>query len=562
MYSPVTSAHYPEQQTGSKNGDAGIPETNIQTVRFYMSQQLGGQQVFILREGTTRTRGKEVQRSNIMAAKAIAGAVRSTLGPRGMDKMLVSGSGDIVITNDGATILGEIAVKHPGAKMVIEVARTQDKEVGDGTTTAVILVGALMEQAESMLEQGIHPTVIAEGYRTGMEKALEIANSLSLKVDSTDRKLLIKIANTAITGKSIEQVKVKLDSIIVDAVMTVAEKEGGKTLVDEDDVMIKKQKGPSMDDAELIRGVIIDKVRIHDGMPKKIIKAKVALIATPLEITKTQVKAKIRISTADQITAFSEQERESLKKIADAIISSGANVLLCQKGISDITQFYLAKAGILAIEDVPEKDMKYAGRALNANIVGKPEALTAKDLGSAELVEEDTEGKVTRISGCKNPKTTTILLRGTSDYLLDELERAVVDGTRVVMDAMEDGTYVVGGGAVETELLMKIREYAQTVGGRIQMAIEAYAAAYESIPRALAENSGFDPIDKLVELKNVHAMGKKNFGLNVYEGKVVDMLAEGVIEPLRSKRQSIQSASETAIMLIRIDDMMVSQSKN
>ncbi|MDD1690735.1 MAG: thermosome subunit [Methanoregula sp.] len=526
-----------------------------------MSQQLGGQPIIILREGTIQNRGKEAQRSNIMAAKAIAGAVRSTLGPRGMDKMLVGPTGDIVITNDGATILGEIAVKHPGAKMVIEVARTQDKEVGDGTTTAVILVGALMEQAESMLEQGIHPTVIAEGYRMGMEKALAIVNSLSLKVSASDRKTLLKITNTAITGKSIEQVKGKLDSIIVDAVMTVAETVDGKTLVDEDDVMIKKQKGPSMDDAELIRGVIIDKTRVHEGMPKKIAKAKVALIGTPLEITKTQVKSKIKISTVDQVNAFSIQEREALKKLADAIINSGANVLLCQKGISDIAQFYLAKAGVLAIEDVPEKDMKYASRALNATIVGKAEALTAKDLGVADLVEEDKEGKVTRISGCKNPKTTTILLRGTSDYLLDELERAVVDGTRVVMDAMEDGTYVVGGGAVETEILMKIREYAQTVGGRVQLAIEAYAAAYESIPRALAENSGFNPIDKLVELKNVHSQGKKNFGLNVYEGKVIDMLAEGVIEPLRSKRQTIQSASETAAMLIRVDDMMITQSR-
>jgi len=525
-----------------------------------MSQQLGGQQIVILRQGTTRTRGKEVQHSNIMAAKVIASAVRSTLGPRGMDKMLVNpAGGDIVITNDGATILGEIAVKHPGAKMVIEVALTQDKEVGDGTTTAIILVGALMEQAESMLDLGIHPTIIAEGYRMGMDKALEIVNRLSLKVDPSDRKTLLKIANTAITGKSIEQVKGKLDGIIVDSVMTVAETTNGKTLVDEEDVMIKKQKGPSMDDVELIRGVVIDKTRVHDGMPKKIVRAKVALIATPLEITKTQIKAKIKISTTDQINAFSTQEREALKKLADAIINSGANVLLCQKGISDITQFYLAKAGVLAIEDVHEKDMKYAGRALHATIVGKAEALTAKDLGTADLVEEDTEGKVTRISGCTNPKTTTILLRGTSDYLLDELERAVVDGTRVVMDAMEDGTYVVGGGAVEIEILMKIREYAQTVGGRVQMAIEAYGAAYESIPRALAENSGFDPIDKLVELKNVHSMGRKNAGLNVYDGNVVDMLAEGVIEPLRSKRQSIQSASETAVMLIRVDDMMITQ---
>jgi len=520
---------------------------------------LSGQPIIILKENVERNYGKEAQRSNIAAAKAIAGAVRSTLGPRGMDKMLVGSTGDIVITNDGATILGEIAVQHPGAKMVIEVARTQDDEVGDGTTTAVILVGALMEQAESMLEQGIHPTVIAQGYRMGMEKALEIVTGLSLKLDPSDRKLLIKIADTAITGKSIEQVKGKLDGIIVDAVMTVAEKVNGKILVDEEDVMIKKQKGSSMDDAELIRGVVVDKIRVHEGMPKKITKAKVALVATPLEITKTQVKAKIKISTAEQINAFSQQEREALKKLADMIIDSGANVLLCQKGISDIAQFYLAKAGILAIEDVPEKDMKYAGRALHATIVTKPESLTAKDLGTAELVEEDTEGNVTRISGCKNPKTTTILLRGTSDYLLDELERAVVDGTRVVMDAMEDGTYVVGGGAVETELLMKIREYAQTVGGRVQLAIEGYAAAYESIPRALAENSGFNPIDKLVELKNVHSKGKKNAGLNVYEGKVVDMLAEGVIEPLRSKRQSIQSASETAVMLIRVDDMMITQ---
>jgi thermosome len=476
-----------------------------------------------------------------------------------MDKMLVSSTGDIVITNDGATILSEIAVQHPGAKMVIEVAHTQDDEVGDGTTTAVILVGALMEQAESLLEQGIHPTVIAEGYRMGMDKALEIVNGLSLKVDPTDRKTLLKIANTAITGKSIEQVKTKLDGIIVDAVMTVAEKVNGKLAVDEEDVMIKKQKGQSMDDAELIRGVVIDKTRVQEGMPKKIAKAKVALVAMPLEITKTQVKAKIKITSAEQVNAFSEQEREALKKLADAIIDSGANVLLCQKGIADAAQFYLAKAGVLALEDVPEKDMKYAARALHASIVNKPESLTAKDLGFADLVEEDDDGKVTRISGCKNPKTITILLRGTSDYLLDELERAVVDGTRVVMDAMEDGTYVVGGGAIETELLMKIRDYAQTVGGRVQMAIEAYATAYESIPRALAENSGFNPIDKLVELKNVHSKGKKNAGLNVFEGKVVDMLAEGVIEPLRSKRQSIQSASETAVMLIRVDDMMITQ---
>jgi thermosome len=549
-------------QTGSTNGFAGIRETRIKTVRFEMSQQLGGQPIIILSQGTTRNRGQEAQHSNIMAAKAIAGAVRTTLGPRGMDKMLVGSTGDIVITNDGATILSEISVQHPGGKMMVEVAMTQDDEVGDGTTTAVVIAGALMEQAEKLLELGIHPTVISQGYRLGMEKALEITNSLSFKVDPTDRKTLIKVADTAITGKSIESVKGKLDDIIVDAVMAIAEKSDGKYVADEDDVMIKKQKGKSMDDSELVRGIVLDKKRVSEGMPKKVTKAKVALIATPMEITKTQVKAKIKITTADQISAFSGQERDTLKKLADSVIKSGANVVLCQKGIADPVQFYLAKHGVYAVEDVPEKDLKYAARALTGNIVTKPEDLTAKDLGHAEVVEEDIDIDITRISGCKNPKTVSILLRGTSDYLLDELERAVVDGTRVVMDAIEDGTYVVGGGAVETELLMKIRNYAETVGGRVQLAIEGYATAFETIPRTLAENSGYNPIDKLVALKNSHAKGEKTAGLNVFTGEVIDMLDEGVLEPLRSKRQSIQSASETAIMLIRIDDMMITQSKN
>ncbi len=525
-----------------------------------MSQQLGGQPIIIINQGTKRSRGEEAQHSNIMAAKAIAGAVRTTLGPRGMDKMLVGSTGDIVITNDGATILSEISVKHPGGKMMVEVAMTQDDQVGDGTTTAVVIAGSLMEQAEKLLEMGIHPTVISEGYRKGMEKALEIADTLSFKVDPKDRKTLIRIADTAITGKSVESAKEKLDGIIVDAVMAITEKTDGKYTADEDDVLIKKQKGKSIDDSELVRGIILDKKRVSEGMPKKVTGAKIALIAMPLEITKTQVKAKIKITTADQVSAFSQQEQDSLKKLADSVIASGANVLLCQKGIADPVQFFLAKHGVFAIEDVPEKDLKYAARALHANIVNKPEDLTAKDLGHAESVEEDNNIDITRISGCKNPKTVSILLRGTSDYLLDELERAVVDGTRVVMDAIEDGTYVVGGGAVEVELLMKIRNYAETIGGRIQMAIEGYATAFEIIPRTLAENSGYSPIDKLVALKNAHAKGQKTAGLNVFTGEVIDMLKEGVFEPLRSKRQSIQSASETAIMLIRIDDMMITQS--
>jgi thermosome len=523
---------------------------------------LGGQPIIILKENVERNRGREAQRSNITAAKAIAGAVRTTLGPRGMDKMLVSGTGDITITNDGATILSEISVQHPGAKMVIEVAKAQDDEVGDGTTTAVVLVGSLMEQAEHLITSKIHPTVIAQGYRMGMYKALDILNTLSIPVDSYDRDTLIKIADTAMTGKSIESVKGKLNAIAVDAVIGVSEKVGGKVIVDEDDVMIKKQKGETMDDAELVRGMVLDKKRLSEDMPRKVKSAKVAMVATPLEIKKTQVKAKIKISSSEQMSAFGVQERESLKTLADAVISSGANVLLCQKGIADAVQFYLAKAGIFAVEDVPEKDMKYAARALGGTIVNKAEDLTAAQLGHADMVEELEDTDIVKISGCKNPKAVTILLRGSSDYLLDELERAVVDGTRVVMDVMEDGKYVVGGGSIETELLMQINEYATQIGGRVQLAIEAYAKSFEVIPLTLAENSGFNPIDKLVDLKNAHAKGQKNAGLNVYTGKIVDMKKDGVIEPMRSKRQAIQSSAEAAIMLIRVDDMMITSEKS
>jgi len=520
---------------------------------------LGGQPIIILKENVERNRGLEAQRSNIAAAKAIAGAVRTTLGPRGMDKMLVEGSGDVTITNDGATILQDISVQHPGAKMVIEVARAQDEEVGDGTTTAVVLVGSFMEKAEQLIEKKIHPTVIAEGYRMGMKKALEVLEDLSFTIDPYDREKLIKIADTAMTGKSIESVKNKLNGIAVDAVMAIAEKEGKKITADEDNVLIKKQAGDTMDDAELVRGVVIDKKRISEDMPRKVRDAKIALVASPMEIKKTQVKSKIHISSSEMVSAFSAQEREALKKFADKVIESGANVLLCQKGLADAVAFYLAKGGVLAVEDVPEKDMKFAARALNAQIANKVDELSLDMLGRAELVEQLDDGEFVKISGCENPKTVTILLRGSTEYLLDELERAVVDGTRVVMDAMEDGKLVVGGGAVETEILMKVRDYADNVGGRVQLAIEAYANAFEVIPVTLAENSGYNPVDKLVDLKNAHARKQKHAGLNVYNEKIIDMLKEGVVEPQRSKRQAIQSATEAAIMLIRVDDMMVTR---
>ena len=521
--------------------------------------QLTGQTVIILKGNVERNRGKEAQRSNIMAAKAIAAAVRTTLGPRGMDKMLLSSTGDVVITNDGATILHEISVQHPGGKMVVEVAETQDDEVGDGTTTACILVGALMEEAERMLEQGIHPTVIAQGYRLGMQKALEVVEGMSFDVKAGDRKILTQIADTAMTGKSIESVKSKLDGMVVDAVKAVAQTVNGKVQVDEDDVMIKQHVGTTMDDAELVHGIVLDKQRVSEEMPRKVEKCRVALIATPLEITKTQVKSKIRITSPDQLVAFDEQEKEALRKMADKIFEAGANVVLCQKGISDSVGYFLGKNGVFAIQDVPEADMKKAARALNAQVVQKPHELTKEVLGYAELTEQLEGVDIVKISGCRNPRAVTILLRGSTQVLIDELERAVYDGVRVVMDAMEDGKYVVGGGAVETEILLRVREYAAKVGGRTQIAIEAFSNAFESIPRTLAENSGFNPIDKLVELKAAHAKKNKSMGLNVYTGKVVDMYKEGVYEPMRVKVQAIQSATEAANMLVRVDDMMITQ---
>jgi len=495
-----------------------------------------------------------------MAAKAIAAAVRTTLGPRGMDKMLVSSSGDVVITNDGATILHEMSVQHPGGKLVVEVAEAQDGEVGDGTTTATVLVGSLMEEAERLLAQEVHPTIIANGYQLGMDKALEILDELAISIGFEDRDDLLKIADTAMTGKSIEAVKDKVAGIVVDAVRQVASETGqGTYIVDEDDIKIKMQVGDSMHDAELIRGIVIDKKRVFEQMPEKVRDARVALLALPLEVTKTQVKSKIKITSSDQMKAFSEQERESLRKLAEQIVASGANVVLCQKGIADAVQYYLAKHGIYAVEDVKEEDMKFAAKALCGTIVNKPEELNAATLGHAEKAEEVPDTELTVISGCDNPKAVTILLRGTSQLLLDELERAVYDATRVVQDAIEDGKFVVGGGSVETELQIRIRDYAATVGGRVQLAIEAFANAFEVIPRTLAENSGFDTIDKVVALRKVHADGAKHAGLNVYTGEVVNMREAGVIEPMRVKTQAIKSATETTMLLVRVDDMMITQ---
>lgn len=518
-----------------------------------------GQPIVILRENVERVPGQEALRSNIMAAKVLGNTVRTTLGPRGMDKMLVAkGSDDIVITNDGATILHQIAVQHPGGKLVVEVAETQDDECGDGTTTAVVMVGSFMEEAEKLLDAGVHPSIIAKGYNLGMLKALEMLDDLAISVTPKDTAMLKQIAKTAMTGKSIEMIMDKACDVIVEAVSTVAVTDGKKTLVDEDDILVKTKRSESMD-AELIKGVLIDKVRLDTLMPKKLKNVRAAFIANPLEITKTQTKSKIKITSHEQLDAFSASERETLKKMADVFVANKVNVVLCQKGIADAVQYYLGEAGIYAMEFVAEKDLKYAAKALGGQVVNKPEDLNKDVIGIAGELEMLDELEMTKISGCKNPNAVTVLLKGSSQHLVDELERAVEDAVRVVQDVVEDGSYTIGGGSVEAELSLKLRDYAAKEGGRVQLAIEGYAKAFDIIPRTLAENSGFDTIDKVIELRQAHATGKKYAGLNVFTGKVVDMKKEGVVEPKRVKRQAIQSASETAMLLIRVDDMMISK---
>ena len=522
---------------------------------------LSGQPIVILRDNVDVTSGMEAQRSNIMACKAIAGAVRTTLGPRGMDKMLVSPSGDVVITNDGATILHELSVEHPAAKMVIAVAEAQDDEVGDGTTTATIFIGALMEEAEMLLRKGIHPTIIAKGFNLAMVKALEILNENAIIAGPENKDMLLKAAETSVTGKSIESMKDNITKIIVDAVLDVAQKDkDGKYKVDEDDVRIKTIVGDSLDEAELITGFLIDKTRCDTGMPKKVENAEIALLSQPLEIKKTETKSKVKLTSAEQVEAFSEQEKANLKALADKIKASGANVVLCQKGIADAVQYFLAHEKIMAIQDVPEKDMKAFARALDGVIVNSVNDLEESVFGKAALVEELKDIKATKFTGCSNGKTVSILIKGSNQIFVDELERAAYDAVRVVMDAIEDCKFVVGAGAIDTEISLKLSEFAPTVGGRIQLAIEAFSRIFETIPNTLAENSGHDPIDVLVDLKAAHSAGEKYAGLNVYTGKIQDMFKEGVIEPMRVKRQAIQSAAETASLLIRVDDMMVSKS--
>ncbi len=520
-----------------------------------------GTPVLILKEGTSQNKGRDAQRNNIFAAKLIAEIVKSSLGPRGMDKMLVDSLGDVTITNDGATMLKEIDVQHPAAKMIVEISKTTDNEVGDGTTSAVVLAGALLENAEELIRDNVHPTIIVDGYRKASNKALKSLEEISIKVPPTDRKWLVKIAKTSMASKLIHTDSSKLAEIAVDALLSVAEKvDETNYRVDIDDVKVEKKPGSGIAQTQLIKGIVLDKEVVHAGMPKKIENAKIALINSPLEIEKTEFDAKINISDPSQIKQFLDEENSMLKSMVDKVSSVGANVVVCQKGIDDIAQHYLAKAGVLAVRRAKESDMTKLAKATGGRVVTNLEDLTEKDLGKAAVVEERKveEDKWVFIEGCKNPKATTILVRGATQRVTDEAERSMHDALMVVKDVIEHPSVVVGGGAPEAELSYQLREYANSLSGREQLAVQKYADALESIPLTLATNSGMDPIDTQVELRAKHGQGKKWWGVNCLHSKVGDMEAEEVYEPSAVKEQIIKSSTESASMILRIDDVIAS----
>ncbi len=518
----------------------------------------GGTQILVLKEGTRRERGKGAQSNNIAAAKAIADAVRSTLGPRGMDKMLVDSMGDVVITNDGVTILKEVDVEHPAAKMLVEVAKTQDEECGDGTTTAVVLAGELLKRSEELIDQNIHPTIIASGYRMAAAKAVELLEKKAEPLDPEDLQSLKKIAMTAMISKQVSASRAALADTAVKAVKTVAEKTESGLVVDDDNIQLVKKHGGSLADTELVDGIIVDKERVHPGMPSKVENARIALVDAAFEVKKTEFNAKIQIHDPNQLQAFLGEEENILKGFADAVKASGANVLFAQKGIDDLAQHFLAKENIYAVRRVKKSDMEKLAKATGGHVVSKIKEISKEDLGFAKLVEERKVGDedMTFVTGCKNPKAIAILIRGGTEHVVDEVERSLEDALSVVALALEDGKIITGGGSIQTALSLDLKDYAAGVGGREQMAIEAFANALEVIPRTLADNAGLDPIDTLIDLRNAHKGGKKYSGVNVFAGKVTDMKKEGVLEPLRVTKQAIQSATDAAVMILRIDDVI------
>lgn len=529
----------------------------MQTQNSTIEKQNADQPILILREGVERSRGKEALNRNIMAAKAVANAVRTTLGPNGMDKMLVNGFGDITITNDGATILTEMDIEHPAARMVAEVARAQDDEVGDGTTSAAVFTGDLLKFAEDLLNNGIHPTIIAGGYRQAACEAVKILNTLRNSVSENDDDNLMKIAGTAMTGKGAEIYNEKLANLVVKAVKSVIEEDGRK-IVDVNNIKIEKKVGGRLEDSLLIKGMVLENERAHIDMPRTIDEANIAFINGDIEFKKTEVAAKINITSPDQIQMFREQEEIYGNDLVDKIQSSGANVVLCQRGIDDMVLHYLVKAGILAVKRVNKSDFEKTARATRGNIITNVNEISETDLGHAQMVEEKKTGGDTLlyITECENPKAVSIVLRGGTEHVVDSIEHAINDAIRVVGVAIEDGTVVAGGGSPEVELSIRLREYAATLKGRKQLAVNKFADALEVVPRTLAENAGLNPIDTLVELKSRHEMGDVNAGIDGMNGNVTEMTEIGVIEPLKVKVQAINSATDAAVMIMRIDDII------
>ena len=520
----------------------------------------GGVPVLILKEGATQTKGKDAQKNNITAAKLIAEVVRSSLGPRGMDKMLVDSLGDVTVTNDGATILKEIDVQHPAAKMMVEVAKSVDNEVGDGTTSAVVLAGALIEKAEQLISKGVHPTIIVDGYRKSATKVIEIFNNMAQKVSNNDKEQLIKIAKTSMQTKLVSKDSEALSELVVNAILQVSDQSDSGFKVDIDDVKVEKKAGGSLRDTRMIRGIVLDKEVVHGGMPKRIEKGKIALINSALEIEKTEFDAKINISSPDQMKMFLEEENKMLKGMVDKIIGIGANVVICQKGIDDIAQHYLAKANILTVRRVKESDMTKLSRATGASIVTNIEDLTAKDLGFADVVEErkvETD-KWVFIEGCKHPKSVTVLIRGGSQRVVDEADRSIHDALMVTKDVIEKPLIVAGGGAPEAYAASKIRDWVSTLTGREQLAAEKYAESLEIIPLTLAQNAGMDSIDAMTDLRAKQSRGSKWTGIDVRSAKIADISKLEILEPLSVKEQIIKSATEAASMILRIDDVIAS----
>ena len=520
----------------------------------------GGMPVLILKEGASQTKGRDAQKNNIAAAKLISEVVKSSLGPRGMDKMLVDGLGDVTITNDGATILKEIDVQHPAAKMMVEISKATDNEVGDGTSSVVVLAGALIEKAEELITKDVHPTIIVDGYRKSAQKSIEIFNQIAQKIDGGNKSELIKVAKTSMQTKLVSKESNELSEIVVNAALQVSEPNDSGYLVDIDDVKVEKKAGGSLRDTKLIKGIVLDKEVVHGGMPKRIEKAKIALVNSALEIEKTEFDAKINISSPDQMKMFLEEENKMLKSMVDKIISSGANVTICQKGIDDVAQHYLAKSNILAVRRVKESDMTKLARATGARIVNNLEDLSSKDLGAADLVEErkvETD-KWVFIEGCKHPKAVTILIRGGSQRVVDEADRSIHDALMVTKDVMEKPFIVAGGGSPESFVAGKLRDWSSTLSGREQLAADKFAESLEVIPLALAENAGMDPIDTLTELRSKQAKGSKWSGIDARSGKIVDMSKLDIVEPLSVKEQIIKSATEVASMILRIDDVIAS----